>query len=62
MVISMKTILFQGLRGYPTFSSGVQILIFIEIHIPIDFPGGGPDPLSPLRSRACVVSYKRSTG
>ena len=54
------TTLFQGLRGAPKFSGGggggagvqlfpgvFQILISIEIHNPIDFPGGGPDPLSP---------------
>ena len=47
-----KTILF-GSRGGPTFSSGgVQILISIEPHITCDFPGAGPDPLSPYGS-AC---------
>ena len=35
---SEKTILFQGLRGGPTFSKGVQMLILIEIHITCDFP------------------------
>ena len=34
-------------QGGPTFSRGVQMLIFIETHITCDFPGGGgPDPLS----------------
>ena len=32
--------------GGPTFSRGVQMLIFIETHITCDFPGWGPDPLS----------------
>ena len=55
--ITVKTILFQGSRGGPTFSrwvqlfseEGVQMLISIETHIICDFPGGGggPDPLSP---------------
>ena len=53
--ITEKTILFQGSRGGPTFSSGVQLLpgggrVHILIskvpHITCDFPGG-PDPLSP---------------
>ena len=52
--ITEKTILFQGSRGGPTFSSGggggvqllpggrgVQILISIEPHITCDFRGGG---------------------
>ena len=48
MVISKKTIVFQGFRGGPTFSKGgsnffhgVQMLISIETHIPCDFLGGG---------------------
>ena len=49
MVISMEKNFFkvsEGLQhfpgggGGPTFSRGVQILISIEIHIPIDFPVG----------------------
>ena len=56
MVISKKTIIFQGFRGGPTFSRGVgggnffpgwrgvQILISIETQKTCcDFPGG-PDP------------------
>ena len=52
-----KSIILQGSRGSPTFSRGVQLfpgggggsncLFPIEIHITCDFPGGGPDPLSP---------------
>ena len=57
--ISKKSITFQGSRGSPTFSrGGVQLfpggggggsncLFPIETHITCDFPGGGPDPLSP---------------
>ena len=56
MVISKKTIIFQGFRGgggniYQGGSSffqgwGVQMLISIETHITCDFPGGvgGLDP------------------
>ena len=50
MVISKKTIIFQGFRGGPTFSRGgggvqlfpgrVQMLLSIETHITCDFPGG----------------------
>ena len=44
MVISKKTIIFQGLRGGPTFSreirtffkGGIQILILSETHITFD--------------------------
>ena len=50
--IAVKTILFQGSRGSPTFSrggptfsrgggGGGQMLISIETHITSDFPGGG---------------------
>ena len=47
--ITEKTIFFQGARGGPMISRGVQMLISIETHITCDFPGGGggPDPLSP---------------
>ena len=45
--ITEKTILFQGSRGGPTFSRGVQLLpggiqmlISIETYITCDFPGG----------------------
>ena len=59
LLISKKTIIFQGSRGGPTFSrggggGGVQLfpggsncLYPIETHITCDFPGG-PDPLTPL--------------
>ena len=53
MVISKKTIIFQGFRGGPTFSRGgpafsrgVQMLISIETHKLVIFQGG-PVPLSP---------------
>ena len=58
MVISKKTIIFQGFRGGPTFSrvsnffqggGGVQMLISIEPHITCDFLGG-PDPYPPSES------------
>ena len=43
MVISKKTIIFQGFRGGPTFSRGVQILISLETDITCDFSrGSGP--------------------
>ena len=48
MVISKKTIIFQGFRGGPTFSRGVQMLISIESHRTCDFPGGLPSPYPPL--------------
>ena len=45
MVISKKTIIFQGFRGGttfsrggPAFSRGVQMLISIETHKTCDFP------------------------
>ena len=45
---------FQGSRGGPTFSRGGSNCLFpIETHITCDFPGGGPDPLSPLWIRTC---------
>ena len=58
MVISKKTIIFQGFRGGPTFSGGgggnffsrvgVQILFSIETQvICCDFPGGGSGPPTP---------------
>ena len=56
MVISKKTIVFQGFRGGPTFSRGVQLfpgggegqmVISIETHITCDFPGGGSGPPPP---------------
>ena len=53
MVISKKTVNFQGFRGGPTFSRGVQIIISIKTHITCDFPGGY-GPLSPLWIRKCI--------
>ena len=47
MVISKKTIIFQGFRGGPTFSRGVQMLISIESHLTCDFPGGLRIPYPP---------------
>ena len=55
MVISKKTILFQGFRGSSAFSreggsNVVQMLISIETHITCHFRGGGGvrTPISPL--------------
>ena len=56
MVISKKTIIFQGFRGGPTFSRGwggptfsrgwgVQMLFSIETHITCDFPGWSGPPI-----------------
>ena len=46
-------------QGGPTFSSGgggSNCLFPIETHITCDFPGrGGPDPLSPLWIRTCLM-------
>ena len=49
MVISKKTIIFQGFRESPTYSrgGGGQMLISIETHITCDFSRGCPDPLYP---------------
>ena len=62
MVNFKEIYLFQGSRGGPTFSRGVQLflggsncLFPIETHITCDFPGGGPDPLSP--SGSALASY-----
>ena len=59
MVYFKETIILQGFGGGggPTFSKGggglgVQMLI-PETHRTFDFPGGGPDPLSPLWIRTC---------
>ena len=46
--ITEKTILFQGSRGGPTFSRGVQMLISIETHITCDYSGGFGPPIPPL--------------
>ena len=43
--------LFQG-GGGGGRGLGVQMLI-LETHRTFDFPGGGPDPLSPLWIRTC---------
>ena len=59
MVISKKTIIFQGLRGCLTFfrgvqlfpGGGVQMLISIETHITCDIPrgwGGVRTPIPPV--------------
>ena len=58
MVISKKTIIFQGFRGgqhlpggvhfFFLGGGGVQMLISIEIHITCDFPGGSRPPIPPL--------------
>ena len=64
MVTAKKKNVFQGFSGGPTFSGGGEgpsfsrggggpNAFFIEIHITCDFPGGGPDPLSPLWIRTC---------
>ena len=52
--ITEKTILFQGSRGDPTFSRGVQLfpggdqmLISIETHITCDFQVGGGEVRTP---------------
>ena len=56
-LISKKTIIFQGSRGGPTFSRGVQLfpggsncLFPIETHITCDFPGGSGPPVHPSGS------------
>ena len=58
--ISKKSIIFQGSRGGPTFSRGVQLfpgggggsncLFPIETHITCDFPGGSGPPVPPSGS------------
>ena len=62
--ISKKTIILQGFflggggvqpipgGGGVGRGLGVQMLI-LETHRTFDFPGGGPDPLSPLWIRTC---------
>ena len=62
--ISKKSITFQGSGGGPTFSrggptfsrggGGSNCLFPIETHITCDFPGGGPDPLSPPPSGSAL--------
>ena len=63
--ILMKTIVFQGYRGLPSFSkgsfeffsgAGVKMLISIETYITYDLSEGGggcPDPIPP-QIRACT--------
>ena len=55
MVTFQRNCHFSRYRRRPTFSRGVQLLpggsncLFpIETHVTCDFPGGGPDLLSPL--------------
>ena len=62
MVISKKTIIFQGFRGGPTFSRGgpafsrgVQMLISIETHKTCDFPGESCPPIPSMNP--CMI-YK----
>ena len=62
MVISKKTIIFQGFRGgqyFPEgvqlFPGGVQMLISIEPHKTCDFPGGSRPPIPSLNP--CMI-YK----
>ena len=64
MVISKKSIIFQGFRGSNIFQGGgvqifqgggVQVLISIETHITCDFPGEGVlNPYPPLWIRTCL--------
>ena len=63
---SKKSIIFQGSRGGPTFSRGVQLfskggggsncLFPIETHITCDFPGGGVRIPCPPSGSALVCS------
>ena len=62
MVISKKSIIFQGFRGGPTFSRGgpafsrgVQMLISIETHKTCNLPGGSCPPIPSLNP--CMI-YK----
>ena len=68
VLITEKTILFQGSRGGLTFSGGggggiqlfpggILIIIFKKKHITCDFlGGGGPDLKSPLWIRTCKIA------
>ena len=63
MVISKKTILFQGFRGSPTFSrgggGGVQWgpnANFYRNPYNLSFSRGGSGPLSTLLTRSCSLS------
>ena len=53
-VLLRRKLLFQGSRGGPTFSRGVQMQISIETHITCDFPGGVRTPYPPLWIRTCI--------
>ena len=60
MVISKKTILFQGFRGSPTFSreGGVQRgpnAYFYRNPYNLSFSRGESGPLSPLLTRSCSL-------
>ena len=52
MVISKKTIIFEGFRGVPTFTRGsnffrgIQMLISIETDITCDISGGSIPPVT----------------
>ena len=64
MVLLQRKLNFSKDRGGPTFlgegvGSRVQVLISIETHITCYFPGGCPDPLSPLWIR--TWSHRRIT-
>ena len=52
--IQRRSNIFQGVQ---LFLGGVQMLISIETHITCDFPGGGPDSLSPLWIRTWVFLF-----
>ena len=76
MVISKKTITFQGFRGGPTCSRGggptfsrggpnANFYRTIETHITCDFPGGSrpPNPpLDPLMSWLAQISLFNNIG
>ena len=58
MVISKKTILFQGFRGSPTFSRevGGANAYFYRNPYNLSFSRGESRPLSPLLTRSCSLS------
>ena len=56
----------EGVQHFPggiqLFSGGIQMLISIETHMTCYFPGGGgggPDSLSPLWIRTCLLCLKQ---
>ena len=59
-LISKKTIIFQGSRGSNFFQGGggggVQLLIPYRNPYNLWFSRGGPDPLSPLWIRTCIIT------